>query len=336
MRGSRFLSAAVVGVVAALSAFAQYPPPPPGYAPYGGYPVLRGPGATLQGSASVIQAQGNLQIQQQQARSAYQQSEQDKLKTRKQAFDLAAYEKANTPSFTEEQEGVQAMQLRRMMTQANDAEIARGDTLNAMLPVLRSYEEQGVSGPPLPLSPSVLQAVNVSSSATDPGLGLLKDGGKVRWPVMLRGPQQKKIDGLLQSTIALAAKDELTPQTYNALMKEVKGFQEDWRKEFHKEKIDGGTFLNGKKFLDSMEQSVKALQNPDAVQYLNGSLAARGNNVQELVYNMTSKGLRFAPANPGQESAYQALHASFVSYARAGQAGAGLTTAAAIPAPPKK
>ena len=40
---------------------------------------------------------------------------------------------------------------------------------------------------------------------------------------------------------------------------------------------------------------------------------------------MTDNGVRFAPASPGNENAYQVVHDAFVRYARAGQSSAGFT-----------
>ncbi len=60
-------------------------------------------------------------------------------------------------------------------------------------------------------------------------------------------------------------------------------------------------------FLDQFRKSAVVLQRPGVSGYLNGAYAAKGRTVGELVRNMASKGLRFAPALPGDESAYGAV-----------------------------
>src|SRR5262245_66109645 len=90
---------------------AQYPPPGYNYYyPPGGYRE-----SALTGAANVINATGDLYVQQEQARIQREKANQAKLDTKKQAFDEMMYEKANTPFFTEDQETVDAMVLRRLI-----------------------------------------------------------------------------------------------------------------------------------------------------------------------------------------------------------------------------
>ena len=48
--------------------------------------------------------------------------------------------------------------------------------------------------------------------------------------------------------------------------------------------------------------------------YFNQKWVAKGKTVAELIQNMTAAGLRFAPATPGDEGAYRALHFALVAY----------------------
>ncbi len=70
---------------------------------------------------------------------------------------------------------------------------------------------------------------------------------------------------------------------------------------------------------------MNALEKPDARKQLAGAYSPRARNVQELVDFMTDNGVRFAPATPGNENAYQVVHDAFVRYARAAQSSAGFT-----------
>src|SRR5258708_25435465 len=87
----RPLLAAVLALAVAGPATAQYPPnpyyPPPGY----GY----GPGSQLAGAAQVIQAQGQLGLDQEQQRIMRQKVDQEKLNTKTMTLDEAHYENAN-------------------------------------------------------------------------------------------------------------------------------------------------------------------------------------------------------------------------------------------------
>jgi hypothetical protein len=333
----RSLFAAVLVLAVVRPAAAQFNPyyPSPYYPLYPGSGF--GPGATLAGGAQVIQASGQLGIQQEQARQQRQQYYQEKIKTKKMAFDEAAYEKANTPSWTEEQEKVLSMRIRRIMNQPAPAEITRGETLNTLMPFVKSLGDMGTPGPPLTLNPNTLKSINVAvgtSGGGSTGAGVLKNGGRLSWPLQLRGPAQKKIDALLPKAVEQGAAGTLEQKTYLQLQSMVSAMQEDVRKRYHKEEIDGGSYLKGKHFLDDLQSSLKVLQEPEATKFLDGSYAARGANVQELVDNMSAQGLKFAPATPGSEAAYFSLHDSFVSYARAAQSGAGFQSMLAPQGPP--
>jgi hypothetical protein len=326
------LFAAAVALAIAGPASAQPPPP---YNPY--YPPIGygyGPGSQLAGAAQVIQAQGQLGLDQEQQRIQRQKVYQEKLNTKKMTLDEANYEKANTATFVETQEAVMSQTLRRYMNQALPAEITRGDTLNTFLPFLKALGDQGTPGPPISLNPNILYSINVTTPGTGgvgTSAGLLKAGGKLAWPLQLKGPTQKKIDAILPKAVQDAATDTLEPKTYTQLVGMVLSMSDDVSKRYQKEEIDGSSYLKGKRYLDDLAKSLKVLQDPDAAKYLSGAVAARGNNVQELVDNMTAEGLKFAPATPGSDSAYFSLHNSFVSYARAAQSGAGFQSSLVAP-----
>src|SRR4029077_18984238 len=109
------------------SVHAQYPPPAypaypgyPGYYPgYGGF----GPGNVLNGEANVISSSGQLFINQEQARVEREKANQAKILTKRQTFDEMMYEKANTPTFTENQEKTEMMIVRRVMNNPLPAEV---------------------------------------------------------------------------------------------------------------------------------------------------------------------------------------------------------------------
>jgi hypothetical protein len=325
------LAAFLVLLATAGPAVAQFNPYAPGYyPPPAPYVSGWGPGGVLAGQAQVMQAAGQLGIDQEKARIERQKYYQEKLVTKKAAFDLAAYEKANTPTYTEKREQDISMILRRMMSDPAPPEITRGDTLNAMMPLVRSMSTIGVSGSPVSLSPSMLKTINVgtgTSGGDTTSAGMLKDGGKLAWPLMLRGANQKKMDMLLPKAVEQAIDGTLEPKTYSQLVGLIQTMTEENRKNYHKDAISSKAFLDGKHFLESLEKSLRVLQEPDPSMYLGAKTTVQGSTVPELVANMTAKGLKFAPATPGQEASYFALHNAFVTYANAGQAASGFQSA---------
>jgi hypothetical protein len=298
-----------------------WPRYPIGFGGYGyGYGnQYAGPGGFLHGTSDIISSTGDLLIKNQQAYQEQEKAKQARYDTKRKAFDEMMYEKANTPTYTEEALYKKKLLIHRMMTNPAPGEIARGETLNTLMPVISDLALKGVSGPPIQLDPDVVREANVTLGGQTAGniasLGILKDVKDLDWPIPVQGPKQEKLAADLPRLVSQAMSGRINANTYRQIKKELADLQEDQRRKFHKEEIDGGDYLIGKRFLDGLDQAVQALQQPGTRRVLDGSYAARGRNVPELVNNMTSKGLVFAPATPGDEPAYQALHTAFVAYA---------------------
>jgi hypothetical protein len=334
---SRFLFVSLGLHLAVGAAHAQYYPNPY-YNPYGGGGLYGRAGGQLIGSAAVMDSYGQVIKDQETARIQREQANQAKLDTKKKAFDLMMYEKANTPTYTENLTADQAQILTRVMNFPAKGEIDDGKSLNIMLPYLQSLSNSGTQGPPIPLAQSIVNQLNISSSGTS-SVGMLRDGGQVEWPLALMGDHQKKLDKLLPEAYSAAAGGKLTPKLMKEVRKELKDMRQTMRDQLQKDEIETSSYLQGIEFYNSLERSVNALEKPDARKQLAGAYSPRARNVQELIDFMTDKGLLFAPATPGNENAYKVAHDAFVRYARAAQSSAGFTSMSApmrAPNPGKK
>jgi hypothetical protein len=67
-------------------------------------------------------------------------------------------------------------------------------------------------------------------------------------------------------------------------------------------------------FLAELKDSAALLAQPDVGGYYRGDYAAKGATVRELAGHMAAKGLRFAPAAPGDEPAYRAVRRALAQY----------------------
>jgi len=342
-----FVITAAAMLAAADSAFAQYGYVRPGYPvnPYNpiypgyGYGSVypNGPGynsgAYLQGSASVMQAYGDVINQQEKARVTREQANQAKIDTKRKAFDEMMYEKANTPTYTEELSKEKVQILTRVMNFPVKSEITDGKSLNIMLPYLQDLSGHGAMGAPVPLPQSMVNHLNISGSGSS-SVGMLRDGGRVDWPLGLQGKNQKSLDKLLPEAYSAAAAGKLSPKLMKDIRTEMKTMRETLRTQCQKDEIDTSTYLQAIEYYNSLETSINALERPDAKKQLAGAYSPRARNVQELVDFMSDNGLKFAPATPGNENAYQATHDAFVRYAKNAQSGAGMQALnAPLPAP---
>ena len=333
-------ASACLAAITSGSAFAQYGPYSPynpynPYSPYNPYNRGAGVGNALSGAADVTNAQGNYLNQVEQARVTREQSQQDKIKTKRMAFDEMMYEKANTPSYTDELAKTNATILRRLMDNPTNSEISSGKTLNAMLPYVQYLSTTGVQGPPVPLAQSIINELNITGSGTT-SVGMLRSGGAVDWPIGLQGPQQKKLDKLLPQAVDATATGKLNPKLMKEVRTEMTSMRTTLGKQLAEDQIDGSSYVQALEFYNNLHTSVNALEKPDARKQLTGARSPRAHNVQELVDFMTDNGVKFAAASPGNEPAYRVAHDAFVRYARIAQNSSGMQ---AINAPinmPKK
>ena len=318
------LAAALICYFASGQAAAQYygmPPPPPGvapgYSPYGGYPgygYVPYAGGYWQGAASAIDAYGNLGLDMEQARILREKANQAKLDTKVKSLDVAAYERANKYWFADEQVDVEGKKIQAAMNNPPMQEVISGRALNTLLSYLDRLTALGSRGPIVPLDPSVVRSINVSTGVDAGNSGLLREINSLQWPYATLGPNQKKLDDLLKQTTYEASSSRPSPTAINQLGKQTDIVQDEVKQKFYKSEIDGADYLAGNRFLDRVRQAIQALKQPNITSMLSGQICLQGSTVDQVVVNMTSKGMNFAAAQPGQEFAYVAMHRAFVNY----------------------
>jgi hypothetical protein len=286
------------------------PPPGPGYYPY--YPPYGG--GYWNGQAAALDAYGNLGIAQEQARVIREQSNQAKLVTKKKVLDLMAYERANTYWYSDEQADIQAKQIEAAMNNPPTQEITSGRTLNTLLPFLDKIFAAGYRGPTFPVEPGVVKAINVTTGSGNGSVGLLKDINTVQWPTALAGPTQEQLAAMLKQATDTALGGQPAPAAVQKISKTTDALEQELKvKCFQKHEVDTGEYLEGTRFLERVREATKALKQPDVAQMLSGALGPQGDTVMGVVGSMASKGLKFAPAQPGQEGAYIAMYRAFVN-----------------------
>ena len=105
---------------------------------------------------------------------------------------------------------------------------------------------------------------------------------------------------------------QVDPGTITQLSNDVDALHKQLRK-------NGGdlpfaVYTEAKTFLNNMDDALNALRQRDVGSYFTGKLALKAKTVPELVEHMAKQGLQFAPAVPGDESAYVALHQALANY----------------------
>ena len=272
----------------------------------------------LSGTANVIGAQGQWMKDIQSADMTKEQVRQTKIDTRRKNFDEWQYERKNTPTFEDDREHFRMEDWRRSRNDPPLSEIWSGESLNFLLDQSQQMQARQGPGPTIELDPEVLSHINVNSGPTAGNAGLLKDGGRLRWPLTLRAsPYQEdrqQLDTLLPKGVKQAASgNQVDADTLNDMLAAVSDLNAKIKQNI--DSLTPNDYSSAKRYLRELESGIKMLENPNAPKYLSGQWSASGATVGQLVSDMTRKGLRFAPATQADQAAYVALQRALAAYA---------------------
>ncbi len=278
--------------------------------PYGGY---------LRGAADVINAQGRFMQSQAQSYLTWEQVRQARVTSRRAIFDEWLYEREKTPTPEDERERFLKEQLRHSRNNPSVTEIWSGKVLNDLLAELRKNinKAENTTAIPLPLDEDDLKRINITSTKGGNNIGLLKNQGRLTWPIALTGEEfgtmRQRVNSLTQSAVQQAMTNgQVDAGTLQQLGKDVNTLQDQLRRRGGD--LSFSLYNDAKNFLNNLEDANKALQQPDVGSFFNGKYQLRGKTVGDLVRFMADQGLQFAPAVPGDESAYTALYQALAQY----------------------
>jgi len=287
-----------------------------GYNPYGYYDPFRG---YLEGGAAVINAQGKFMISTQQAYQAREQVRQAALDTQRKRFDEWLYERERTPTLEQERERSRIQEATRSRNDPPITEIWSAKALNDLLRDLQNQQAKGTlanyTGPKIAVDEDDLRRINVTTARSGGNLGLLKNEGRLSWPVALSGPEYKaereRLSSLAQDAIKqVSFNTPVDAGTLRQMSRDIDKLNQLLVQNVGD--LPPSQYIEAKRFLANFTDAVKALSAPDASNYLPKRL--KGKSVPELVDFMSRSGLLFAPAVAGDESAYLALHRALSAY----------------------
>ncbi|MBV9123732.1 MAG: hypothetical protein JO112_10280 [Planctomycetes bacterium] len=299
-------------------------PAEPPYTPYSGYGGISytDPYAGyLNGSAKVIDAQGKFMNDIQNANLKKQEVFQKMLESRKLAQDEFNQEQQSRLSAREDERDLQnRIALRRSMNEAPLNDVLAGASLNTMLVNLEKQPPDKIkNGPSIPLGEDLLKHINVNRGGVG-NPGLLKTGGKLEWPLAFQADAynetRQKFEGFFQDAVNQARTGPVGAGTVAELSRMLD--QLNTQLSNTSKDLPPNQGIAARRFLANLGAAVRALQDPQVRNYLNGNWVASGATVADLVLNMASKGLVFAPAVTGDdESAYVALQNAMASFSEA-------------------
>ncbi|MFL5243732.1 MAG: hypothetical protein ACJ8FY_16640 [Gemmataceae bacterium] len=272
--------------------------------------------SALVGSADIINGQGRFAMSIEQSRATHEQVRQARIETRRKAFDEYRYERENTPTAQQMRERDQEALYRRSMTTPSTTEVVSGDALNVLLDHLAKLQVSGARGPSVPLEEATLKHINVRPQGRTGNAGMLKSDVNLKWPPALKAAayedDRQRLEEFIPKAIRQASEKGVDAGTLSAV-REVLGDLQD-RFTNNVNNLTTAQYIEGKRFLNSLDEAVQALGDADATNYFNHKYEAKGKTVAELVNYMREKGLRFAPAVTGDEPSYRALLDAMVAY----------------------
>jgi hypothetical protein len=289
---------------------------------YGGYPGYYGPiqspaGSYLSGAADVINAQGQYTKDFYQGKLTKEQVKSAQIDNRRKNLDEWNYERANTPTPEEERERTRQEYLRRSLNDPPTTEIWAGQALNNLLVDIQKMRANRVEGPTVPLTPDITKHINVTTGATPGSVGVLRNNGKLTWPLLLKGDsfqedRDKMNDLAVKAYQSASSSAGVDADVLNAMGDALTKLQGELHDKIND--APSNQYIAAKRYLNELNDTFKTLQDPASAQYFDRSWLDQGSTVGELVDNMTKKGVKFAPATGTGKAAYTALHSAMVEF----------------------
>ena len=242
---------------------------------------------------------------------------QAKVDTRRKRVDQFLYEREVMPTVEDDRERARVERVRRSRNDPPLTEIWSGYALNGLLDAIQKQQARNIPGPNIALDQEMLKHINVTSGAQGGGsIGLLREDGKISWPRALsRGAYKDTRTKVDQSAYQAYRQAQAGPVDGDLLDGLTRGVDALFAQlKDNVSETSTTEYVTAKRFLNELENTVKALQDPKVSSYFTGNFTAKGNTVAELTSHMTRQGLKFAPATNSDEEAYVALHQAMVAY----------------------
>jgi hypothetical protein len=149
---------------------------------------------------------------------------------------------------------------------------------------------------------------------------LLKHTGRFDCPRALNDYEFKGLrEQLTQGAQAAVRQAEFNGRVDRGLIRQMEGDASGLQALLRRrvKKFSPSEYIEAKCFLHHFDEALRALGQPDVGNHFAVKYSLKARTVADLVQQMLDGGLHFAPAPPGDETAYSALYQALVTYDRA-------------------
>jgi hypothetical protein len=228
------------------------------------------------------------------------------------------------PSPDDRREQDRLAALHRACDNVTPTEVCSGRPLNLILDDLRKRPAgPGPADDSPALGADVLAHLNVIAGGSDADFGLLRDGGKLRWPIAWQDapldepsrPQRAALEADIQKALVGWKTGHPSANLLGRLRHEEQSLDRLLGQDIRD--LAPSSYVAAKKYLTELGAAIRLLGRDDAAGYVNGEYALNPHTihtVRDLVTFMDGHGLKFAAAVGGDEPAYAALHRALASY----------------------
>jgi hypothetical protein len=270
----------------------------------------------LTGAAGVISAQASFLVSKRQAEVLHEQARSAGIEVQRKIYEEWKYERNDQPTLEQIRREGWEQAYKRAIFNPPLGDIWSADALNRIFDHASRIQGRRVAGITVPVDDNMLKLINFSTGVAG-NIGALKDNGNLRWPSVLERKEfatERRVfthlaaDAVRQGTM----NNKVDPGTIEAMKTNLAGLNEKLTERIRDLAPDD--YVAGKHYLKELANALRILKRPDVVKFLNNEYAARSKTVGELLQDMSSLGLRFAPAVSGNEAAYNALYRGLVAY----------------------
>lgn len=267
----------------------------------------------LQGVAAVTRASGGYLKDVQQARYMLEKARQERLVTARQRVEFEQWLESQRPTAASIRAREYAVALNSARQGATENEITSARPLNILL---ASIQASGNHGPEVAIAPAVTARLNLSGS-TSANPGALRYGEKIRWPEALLEEEYDPARDRLTKNLRLATSELKNGEDLSVIV--VREIRKDHKAmsdllDRSAANVTPSRWCAARRFLRELNESINGLTGPNATKQYGDTWTAKGKSVGELVEHMTSQGLKFSPAAPGDEAAYRAVYNALRTY----------------------